>query len=116
MRVSIEDEDALAKIGAGIRGQERMRRALAAAVDQVKKDTENYVPKREGYLRKSVNTSRGEQGRISWDIRYASAVYHMPRRYHWTTPGTGPRWVETAATAGGFTKWQKAIQEVLEDG
>ena len=113
MRVVIEDTGALAKIGAGLEGQARMRRALAAAVDQVKSDTHDYVPKRDGYLRKSVNTSRGEQGIISWDIRYAAAVYHMPRGVHWTTPGTGPRWVETAATGGCFGKWRKAIQEVL---
>ena len=112
--VQFDDSGARAKIGAGVEGAFRMRRALAAAVDNVKKDTAEIVPKDIGNLRGSCDVSRGEQGIISWNMPYAAAVYHMPIYVHWTTPGTQCRWVEAAAVAGGFKRWQDVIRTVLD--
>lgn len=119
MNVTIHDTMARAKIGAGPEGPSRMRMALATCVENIRSDTEKYVPKRYGTLRMSCDTSRGEQGLISWNAvdkkgrGYAFYVYHMPASAHWTTPGTGPQWVERAANAGGMERWGKIIQAVL---
>lgn len=127
MSVRIEDAKARAKIGAGPYGDARMKMALWACIENVKSDTEKYVPMskgdnsahKAGNLRRSVSTSRGEEGLISWNAvdnkgrGYAAYVYHMPKSANWTTPGTGPQWVERAATAGGKERWSKMIQAVL---
>lgn len=118
--VKVEDKMARAKIGAGVEGGRRMRQALAAVVENVRSDCEHYVPKETGTLRSSVDTSRGEEGLISWHAvapkthhSYAVYVYHMPASTNWTTPGTGPQWVERAARAGGIERWSKIAAGVL---
>ena len=122
MNVKIEDRLARAKIGEGVAGAQRMRRALAVVVENVRSDTEKYVPKRSGNLRRSVDTSRGEEGLITWNAvdkkgrGYAAYVYRMPQSVNWTTAGTGPRWVERAANTGGLERWGKMAAEVLKNG
>ena len=122
MKVKIEDKMARAKIGEGVAGAQRMRRAHAAVVENVRSDTERYTPKRSGNLRMSVDTSKGEEGLITWNAvddkgrGYAAYVYRMPKSVHWTTAGTGPRWVERAANLGGIERWGKIAQEVLQHG
>ena len=119
MKCTIQDDKARAKIGAGPYGDAKMKQALATCVENVRSDTEKYVPRLTGNLRRSVDTSRGEEGLISWNAvdnkgrGYAAYVYHMPKNRNWTTPGTGPQWVERAKTAGGMKRWSGIIQAVL---
>ena len=120
MKVTIEDTMARAKVGAGTMGEMRMRKALWACVENIRSDTEKYVPRLTGNLRRSCDTSRGEEGLISWNAvdnkgrGYAAYVYHMPQSCNWTTPGTGPQWVERAENAGGLKRWQGIIKAVLD--
>ena len=111
MNVKIEDANARAKVGAGPYGDHRMRMALSVCVENIRSDTERYVPKYTGTLRMSCDTSRGEEGLISWNAPYAVYVYHM-RNAHWTTPGTGPQWVERGASMFR-ERWAGLIQKVL---
>ena len=118
MKVTIRDAQARAKVGAGTVGSQRMRTALSVCVENIKSDTYHYVPKLTGNLRLSCDTSRGEEGLITWNAvddkgrGYAFYVYHM-QGAHWTTPGTGPQWVERAAASGGLERWSGMIRQVL---
>lgn len=107
MSVTINDKGARAKVEGT-----RIKRALATCVENIRADCEPLVLKETGNLRLSVDTSRGEEGLISWRAPYARYAYYM-KSPHVTTPGTRPRWVEYAKSKN-MDKWAGVIKEVLD--
>jgi hypothetical protein len=45
---------------------------------------------------------------VQWNEPYASRQFNAPAGWHYTTPGTGPRWTETAK-AKYMNSWKKAF-------
>lgn len=89
---------------------EAARKAQAAVVENVRSDTERFVPYRTGYLSDiSVDVSRAEEGYISWRAPYAARVYHMKGNVNWTRtrhPEAGPQWVERSKAVNG-ERWKR---------
>lgn len=114
--VKVNSTNALAKVGAGSIGAQRKRAALATVIENIRSDTEQFVPMSgqniHDNLRMSVDTSKGEDGYISWKKHYANIVYHMPQSTHWTTAGTGAQWVERAY-AIHKQRWQSIVVRCL---
>ena len=86
------------------------RRAQAAVVENVRSDTERYVPYRTSYLSDtSIDVSRAEEGVIAWRAPYARRVYYMKGSVNWTRtrhPEAGPQWVERSQAVNG-DRWKR---------
>jgi hypothetical protein len=83
-----------------------LKRGLYAGVIDVSTTIENIsnsnAPRETGFLRISSFSSlptRGEiiLGRVGYTAAYAAYVHEMPGHYNYTTPGTGPKFLEKAA-------------------
>ena len=83
-----------------LRGQKAMASQIAADVTQ-------FVPKKKNHLRESqVIAKNGEA--IIWNSVYASRQFNAPPGWHYSTPGTGPRW-NRRARAQYRDSWKQAF-------
>ena len=72
------------------RGQHNMANRMLATMN------ENFVPERDGNLRKFSHVDAGNDS-ITWEMPYARKHYYTNFSPNYTTPGTGPKWDEKAA-------------------
>lgn len=103
--------------------------AAYALAEQMLADSEKYVPysagssQSAGNLRESGKIVQGEQGSLYlvWDAVYALYQWYGVRAdgthrvQHYTTPGTGKQWVETARAQYG-DRWHKIVQKEFSGG
>lgn len=73
--------------------------------EMVLKDSDPFIPKKSGKLRNSGTV--GNKG-VEWTEPYADKMYSEPMT-NYTTPGTGPRWVDKAKSIH-MDKWRKEIE------
>ena len=80
------------------------RRAVA---NQILMDSDKYIPMRDGDMRASGQIAI-DGSNVSWNTVYARAQYYGTNGIvvfsHYTTPGTGKKWVETSKKANA-EKW-----------
>lgn len=74
----------------------RINKARPPMAEQALKEMTVHVPKREGTLRIS-SKSNGEGSQLSWNEVYSHYQYLGVSKlgktnWHYTTPGTGPKW------------------------
>lgn len=78
-----------------------------AVANQVLMDSDKYVPMRDGDMRASGRVENDGEA-VSWNTVYARAHYYGTNGIvvfsHYTTPGTGKKWVETSKKANA-EKW-----------
>ena len=103
--------------------------AAYALAEQMLADSEKFVPysggsiQSAGNLRESGKVVKGEDGAyyLVWDTVYALYQWYGIRAdgthkvTHYTTPGTGKQWVETARAQYG-DRWQKVAQKSFNGG
>ena len=103
--------------------------AAAALAEQMLNDSEPFVPlsggssQSSGNLRESGRIDKGESGvrYLIWDTVYALyqwfGVRHdgTHRVHHYTTPGTGTKWVDRAKQQYA-ADWQKVAQSHFNGG
>ena len=103
--------------------------ALYALAEQMLADSEQFVPysngsvQSAGQLRESGHVVAGESGRmyLVWDTVYALFQWFGVRAdgthrvRHYTTPGTGKQWVETAK-ARYQSRWNEIVQKAFTEG
>lgn len=64
---------------------------------QVLKDSNYYIPKRDGDLERSSLASPIGSGYLIWDIAYARAQYHgLPNKSKDVNPNASTKWFERA--------------------
>jgi len=84
------------------------KRAQQVMAQQVAMDSNQFVPADTLHLRNSQMVSP-DGSEISWNTPYAGPQYYAPGGWHYTTPGTGPRWFDRAQ--GQFmASWVKAYK------
>lgn len=108
LEVKFDKKKVAAKIGKNI---ERVQKKLDA---QVLKDSNYYVPKREGFLERSGDISR--PGLVVWDMQYAKAMYNFkgnPRKN--VNPNASTKWFERAK-ATKLKEWEALVQNEYEKG
>lgn len=81
--------------------------------NKVVKDTERFVPMREGHLRSNVALLSSGQT-IRYGIAYATYQYHKKYR-NYTTAGTGPRW-DMVAKGKYLSSWRNLVQKGILNG
>lgn len=101
MSGSIQIRVAAVNVGLALQKADLMETAAVTAISQaVVRDSEPYVPKREGKLRASAETeSDYEVGKVRYGsaaVPYAAPQYNAPGGWKYTTPGTGPDWYNKA--------------------
>lgn len=83
-------------------------------VNQVMQDMDQFVPKRQGYLRGSV-TPLGHT--LTYNKPYARAQFYGVVNGHpitrYTTPGTGPRW-DLKAKGVYMKDWKNVVVKGLD--
>lgn len=103
--------------------------AMYAVAEQMLADCEKFVPysggsiQSAGGLRESGKVVHGEDGSfyLVWDTVYALYQWFGVRAdgshrvTHYTTPGTGKQWVETARGQYG-KRWQDMLQKEFTKG
>ena len=103
--------------------------AAYALAEQMLTDSEHFVPfsngssQSAGHLRESGKVEKGESGSfyLVWDAVYALYQWFGVRQdgthrvTHYTTPGTGKQWVETAKSQYG-DRWEKIAQKSFSEG
>lgn len=103
--------------------------AKYALAEQMLADSEKFVPysagsiQSAGHLRESGKIVRGDSGSlyIVWDAVYALYQWFGVRAdgthrvTHYTTPGTGKQWVETARAKYG-DRWHDVAQKKFNEG
>lgn len=103
--------------------------AKYALAEQILADSEQFVPysggssQSAGNLRESGKVVAGESGRvfIVWDTVYALYQWFGVRAdgthrvKHYTTPGTGKLWVDTAR-ARFASRWHDIVQKAFTEG
>lgn len=89
------------------RGSERARFALA---NQVLSDSNQYAPFKSGDLRSQSRVST--DGRtVQWNAPYARRLYYE-QFVNYSTPNTGPRWVEKAKSIH-LRSWERVARVAL---
>lgn len=88
-------------LGRAIKKADLMETAAVTAIAQgVVRDSEPFIPKREGALRQTGEIeSDYESGKVRYgnkSVPYAAPQYNAPGGWNYTTPGTGPRWFDEA--------------------
>lgn len=88
-------------LGRAMQKADLMETAAVTAIAQgVVRDSEPYVPKREGKLRASAEIEIDyESGKVRYgnaSVPYAAPQYNAPGGWNYTTPSTGPRWFDEA--------------------
>lgn len=79
-----------------------LRGGLISGMTYVERESNKKAPRDTGFLRISSFTTdvtkRGKVqiGRVGYDSAYAPFVHEMPESNNYTTPGTGPKFLEKA--------------------
>ncbi len=103
--------------------------AVYALAEQMLADSERFVPysggssQSAGQLRESGRVEKGESGEmyLVWDTVYALYQWFGVRKdgthavHHYTTPGTGKLWVETAKHKYK-DRWDQIAQKSFTEG
>lgn len=83
------------------------QRGMVVLANQAAADMNHFVPYKNGHLSGSSNiASDGSQ--IQWRSPYAHYQWVGGIGWHYTTPGTGPKWDERAKGMY-MSKWQHAF-------
>jgi hypothetical protein len=84
-------------------------RCLSIVAEQVRADSDQYVPRLTGDLRTFVNiqTDKNEADLI-YNSKYAKYQWYGVGMKHYTTLGTGPEWCEVARRQHG-QEWGKVL-------
>lgn len=114
----------------------KQQKALRMLKSEISKDTEPYVPMRDGMLRRSVTTSlRTNAPKLIWDSVYAKFLYYgkvmvgritkrpwarkgetkivTGKDLTYSQPGTGPNWFNRSKKVN-LQKWLKVAREVFK--
>lgn len=91
-----------------------VRKSEFTVANQVLIDSDKHVPKGLGTL---VGTGRVEGNTaVSWTTVYARAHYYgtngIVKFRKYSTPGTGPKWVEKAASSN-MKNWEQIVMKGL---
>ncbi len=74
-----------------------MSQALSMLCEQIRADSDKYVPRLTGDLRTFVDIeSHGNEADLIYNSKYASYQWYGVGMQNYTTPGTGPEWCEKA--------------------
>ena len=74
-----------------------MPQVLRMVGEQIRADSDQFVPRLSGDLRTFVNISAsGNKAEIVYDSKYAAYQWFGVGIKNYTTPGTGPEWCERA--------------------
>ncbi|MCL2676254.1 MAG: minor capsid protein [Streptococcaceae bacterium] len=84
--------------------------AKHAMANQMLMDMERFVPKKEGDLRASGHVTRNSD--VEYSASYARRQYFAPKGWKYTTPGTGPKWLDSAKNAYS-DNWKQAFVKGL---
>lgn len=119
MSGSIQIRVAAVNVGRALQKADLMETAAVTAISQaVVRDSEPYVPKREGKLRASAETeSDYETGKIRYGsaaVPYAAPQYNAPGGWKYTTPGTGPVWY-SKAEGKHLKQWIKEGEQAAKE-
>lgn len=119
MSGSIQIRVAAVNVGRALQKADLMETAAVTAISQaVVRDSEPYVPKREGKLRASAETeSDYEVGKVRYGSAaapYAAPQYNAPGGWKYTTPGTGPDWY-SKAEGKHLKQWIKEGEQAAKE-
>lgn len=115
MSGSIQIRVAAVNVGRALRKADLMETAAVTAISQaVVRDSEPYVPKREGKLRDSAETETGKVRYGSAAVPYAVPQYNAPGGWKYTTPGTGPDWY-SKAEGKHLKQWIKEGEQAAKE-
>lgn len=119
MSGSIQIRVAAVNVGRALHKADLMETAAVTAISQaVVRDSEPYVPKREGKLRASAETeSDYETGKVRYGsaaVPYAAPQYNAPGGWKYTTPGTGPDWY-SKAEGKHLKQWIKEGEQAAKE-
>lgn len=119
MSGSIQIRVAAVNVGLALQKADLMETAAVTAISQaVVRDSEPYVPKREGKLRDSAETeSDYEVGKVRYGsaaVPYAAPQYNAPGGWKYTTPGTGPDWY-SKAEGKHLKQWIKEGEQAAKE-
>ena len=119
MSGSIQIRVAAVNVGRALQKADLMETAAVTAISQaVVRDSEPYVPKREGKLRASAETgSDYEAGKVRYGsaaVPYAAPQYNAPGGWKYTTPGTGPDWY-SKAEGKHLKQWIKEGEQAAKE-
>ena len=119
MSGSIQIRVAAVNVGRALQKADLMETAAVTAISQaVVRDSEPYVPKREGKLRASAETeSNYETGKVRYGsaaVPYAAPQYNAPGGWKYTTPGTGPDWY-SKAEGKHLKQWIKEGEQAAKE-
>lgn len=119
MSGSIQIRVAAVNVGRALQKADLMETAAVTAISQaVVRDSEPYVPKREGNLRASAETeSDYETGKVRYGsaaVPYAAPQYNAPGGWKYTTPGTGPDWY-SKAEGKHLKQWIKEGEQAAKE-
>lgn len=117
--MSVQIRIAAVDIGRALRKADLMETAAVTAISQaVVRDSEPYVPKREGKLRASAETeSDYETGKVRYGsaaVPYSAPQYNAPGGWKYTTPGTGPDWY-SKAEGKHLKQWIKEGEQAAKE-
>lgn len=99
-----------AKVKARLDGQ--LGKAQMELDQQVLKDSNYFIPKREGYLERSGIVA-SEGGYVEWNMEYAKRQYHgLPNKSLETNPNARMKWFE-AAKAIWLKRWTDLVQKYM---
>lgn len=106
-------------LGRAIQKADLMETAAVTAIAQgVVRDSEPYVPKREGKLRASAEIEIDyESGKVRYgnaSVPYAAPQYNAPGGWNYTTPGTGPDWY-SKAEGKHLKQWIKEGEQAAKE-
>ena len=114
----------------------KQQRALRMLKNEIAKDTESYVPMRDGMLRRSVTTSlRTNAPKLIWARPYAKFLYYgkvmvgkitkrawarkgetkdvTDKKLTYSQPGTGPNWFNRSKKVN-LQKWLRVAKKVYK--
>lgn len=87
----------------------KMKRVVAAQIkldQQALKDSNYYIPKREGFLeRSSIAASLPGSGLLVWAVSYAKRMYHALAPSKKINPNASAKWFERAK-ATKLKEWE----------
>lgn len=106
MSKSIKVETNIARLTRKVSAQAFQRGRFAMA-NQVGMDSNKFIPKKTGALRRSQVIAI-DGSFISWNATYAKPQYHTSGGWHYSTPDTGPRWDQVAKNRY-MGAWKKAF-------
>lgn len=106
-------------LGRALQKADLMETAAVTAISQaVVRDSEPYVPKREGKLRASAETEIDDEvGKVRYGseaVPYAAPQYNAPGGWKYTTPGTGPDWY-SKAEGKHLKQWIKEGEQAAKE-